>query len=280
VNNTTALMPTLFIPHGGGPCFFMDWNMGPPDTWDKMAAWLRGLVATLPEKPGAVLVISGHWEEAHATVNTAANPPLFFDYYGFPPHTYELTYPAPGNPVLAAEVKRLLDEAGFGCAENSERGLDHGVFVPFKLMLPEADIPVVQLSLVAGLDVDTHLRMGQALAPLREHGVLIVGSGMSYHNMQAFQGGGARVESEQFDTWLSAACQLPPPERRQALLDWAQAPSALNAHPREEHLLPLMVVAGAAMNEPGRHIYRDNVMGATVSAFEFGSIVPPGSAAA
>ena len=270
MNEPKALMPTLFIPHGGGPCFFMDWNMGPPDTWQKMEQWLSGLVETLPAKPTAALVISGHWEEPQVTVNTAANPDLYFDYYGFPPHTYELTYPAPGSPELAHKVQSLLNDAGFPCGENAERGLDHGVFVPFKLLLPDADIPVVQLSLIAGLDPDAHLRLGQALAPLRSQGVLIVGSGMSYHNMGALQGGSGQADSDRFDNWLSRACELPPAERRQALTDWAHAPSALNAHPREEHLLPLMVVAGAAMDEPGRHIYRDNVMNATVSAFQFG----------
>lgn len=263
-------MPTLFIPHGGGPCFFMDWQMGPPDTWRNMEQWLRGLAATLPARPTAVLVISGHWEEPQVTVNSAANPDLYFDYYGFPPHTYELTYPAPGNPTLAHQVQELLTSGGFVCAETNERGLDHGVFVPFKLFLPAAEIPVVQLSLVQGLDPDIHLRIGEALAPLRDEGVLIVGSGMSYHNMQALQGGSGLAASEQFDRWLSTACELPPAERRQALTDWAKAPSALNAHPREEHLLPLMVAAGAAMNEPGQHIYRDRVMNATVSAFRFG----------
>ena len=270
MSDQAELMPTLFIPHGGGPCFFMDWNMGPPDTWEKMEKWLRGLADTLPAKPKAVVVISGHWEESQVTVNSAANPDLYFDYYGFPPHTYELTYPAPGDPELARQVQSLLSQAGFPCGETLERGLDHGVFVPFKLFMPEAEIPVVQLSLVEGLDPDIHLRIGQALAPLRSQGVLIVGSGMSYHNMQALKGGEGLDDSDQFDNWLSSACELPPAERRQALIEWAQAPSALNAHPREEHLLPLMVVAGAAMDEPGHHIYRDRVMNATVSAFQFG----------
>ncbi|MEL0082992.1 MAG: class III extradiol ring-cleavage dioxygenase [Gammaproteobacteria bacterium] len=264
-------MPTFFIPHGGGPCFFMEWTMGPPDTWMKMAEFLRGLVDTLAVKPRAVLVISGHWEEAQVTVNRAANPELYFDYYGFPPHTYELTWPAPGDPQLAHLVKGLLDEAGYPCAETSDRGFDHGVFVPFKIMLPEAEIPVVQLSLLAGLDPAAHLKMGHALTPLRTDGVLIVGSGMSYHNMQALRGGGGPLDdSDQFDNWLSRACELPPGERRQALIEWSKAPSAMSAHPREEHLLPLMVAAGAAMDEPGRHIFRDRVMDATVSAFRFG----------
>lgn len=270
MTDQAELMPTLFIPHGGGPCFFMDWHMGPADTWQKMEKWLRGVVATLPARPSAVLVISGHWEEPQVTVNSAPHPELYFDYYGFPPHTYELTYPAAGDPELARQVQSLLSQSGFPCGETLERGLDHGVFVPFKLMLPEAELPVVQLSLIAGLDPDAHLRVGQALAPLRSQGVLIVGSGMSFHNMGALQQGSGLADSERFDDWLTQACELPPAERRKALTEWAQAPSALEAHPREEHLLPLMVAAGAAMDEPGQHIYRDQVMNATVSAFQFG----------
>ncbi len=273
MNSNSPIMPTHFIPHGGGPCFFMDWNMGPADTWERMAGWLSQLMTTLPVRPRALLVISGHWEEPVPTVNSAEHPGLYYDYYGFPPHTYELTWPAPGNPELAYRVCSLLENGGFRSAENSNRGLDHGVFIPFKLVLPEADIPVVQLSLVAGLDPAEHLRLGEALAPLRKQGVWIVGSGMSYHNMASLRGGGGVLaDSDQFDSWLSEACELPPEQRKQALINWAGAPAALSAHPREEHLLPLMVVAGAAVHEPGRHIFRDRVMNATVSAFEFGQI--------
>lgn len=245
--------------------------MGPPDTWDQMAGWLEQLTARLPSRPSALLVISGHWEEPLPTVNSARRPGLYYDYYGFPSHTYELTWPAPGSPELAYQVCSLLENGGFRCAENAARGLDHGVFIPFKLILPKADIPVVQLSLIAGLDPADHLRLGETLASLRRQGVWIVGSGMSYHNMAGLRGGdGALADSEQFDAWLNEACELPPEQRKQALINWANAPAARSAHPREEHLLPLMVVAGAAANEPGRSIYRDCVMNATVSAFEFG----------
>lgn len=122
--------PTLFIPHGAGPCFFMEWGRGPAGTWDAMAAWLRGLIGTLPEKPKAMLVISGHWEEAAFTVGASPAPPLIFDYYGFPEHTYRLTFDAPGAPSLAHRVTELLSTAGFPAQEDAERGYDHGVFVP------------------------------------------------------------------------------------------------------------------------------------------------------
>ena len=151
-------LPTLYIPHGGGPCFFMDWN--PPDTWDRMAAWLRGIDAGLGQRPRAVLLISGHWEEPVVSVNAQARPPLLFDYYGFPPHTYQLKYPAPGDPALAARVRELLQAGGVPTRAETERGLDHGVFVPFLLVYPQADVPIVQLSLHASLDAAAHLALG------------------------------------------------------------------------------------------------------------------------
>ena len=174
-------MPTLFIPHGGGPCFFMEWD--PPDTWDRHRSFLEPPPASLPEKPKALLVISGHWEAREFTVQSNPAPPLLFDYNGFPQHTYELTWPAPGDPALATRVGELLQGAGFETGTDTARGFDHGVFVPLKLVFPEADIPTVQLSLRSDLDPDAHLAVGRALAPLRDEGVLIIGSGNTYHNM-------------------------------------------------------------------------------------------------
>lgn len=262
-------LPTLFVPHGGGPCFFMDWTMGPPDTWDRMAAWLRQLASTLPSRPRAVLVISGHWEADAFTAGSNPRPPLIYDYYGFPEHTYQLKYDAPGSPELASRAVELLASSGLPARTDPERGYDHGVFVPFKLIFPNADVPVVQLSLRHGLRPDEHLAAGRALAPLREEGVLIVGSGMSYHNLRGF-GPAAAEPSAQFDAWLTRAVTAPPGERDAALARWESAPAARTAHPREEHLLPLMVVAGAAADDVGQQIFTDRVMGAIVSAYRFG----------
>jgi len=170
-------LPTVFLPHGAGPCFFMEWE--PADTWQGMEAWLRNLLPSLNVAPRALLVISAHWEEPVFTLNTQAAPGLLFDYYGFPPHTYQLTWPTPGAPELAGEVAELLGKAGFDTAFDNRRGLDHGVFIPLKLVRPEADIPVLQLSLRSDMDPQAHLELGRVLAPLREQGVLIVGSGMS-----------------------------------------------------------------------------------------------------
>lgn len=268
---TTAKFPTLFVPHGGGPCFFMDWN--PPDAWDGMANWLRSVAGLVGARPQAVLVISAHWEAPAFTVNTQAAPGLLYDYYGFPAHTYELTYPAPGAPALAAEVRGLVAAAGLPVAEENERGLDHGVFVPFKLIYPDADIPIVQLSLRVGLDPAAHIAAGRALAPLREQGVLIVGTGMSYHNMQRFQrdGKGFDPDSQRFDTWLANTVARPAAEREQALVGWERAPAARAAHPQEEHLLPLHMAAGAASGDGGWQVFQDRVLGSTQSAFMFGS---------
>ncbi len=263
-------MPTLYIPHGGGPCFFMEWTMGPKDTWDRMAAWLREVAGSLPEPPKSLLVISGHWETDIPTVTTAPAPPLLFDYKGFPKHTYELEWPAPGSPALAARVRELLSGAGIESGADAARGFDHGVFVPLKVAFPDAKIPTVQLSLQLDLDPATHIAIGRALAPLRDAGVLILGSGMSYHNMRGFMTGSGREDSEQFDGWLAEAIAKPADERDRALVEWRKAPAAAASHPREEHLLPLMVAAGAAGSDLGERVLRDEPMGVVVSAFRFG----------
>lgn len=267
--NDTAVsvrLPTLFIPHGGGPCFFMDWS--PADTWDKMAAWLRGLIASMPMRPRAILVISGHWEAQNFTVGSAPNPPLIYDYSNFPAHTYQLRFDAPGSPELADRVRELLAEAGIPADEDQRRGYDHGVFIPLKVAMPDADIPVVQLSLKRGLDPAFHIAAGRALERLRDEGVLILGSGMSWHNMQGFSPR-YTAASETFDAWLTAAVS-DVAGREDALNNWANAPFARVAHPREEHLAPLFVAAGAAEGEPGKRIFSDIAMDVRLSAFAFG----------
>jgi aromatic ring-opening dioxygenase catalytic subunit (LigB family) len=246
----------------------MEWN--PPDTWTSMAAFLSGLAAGLPARPRALLVISAHWAEEVFAVGSHAQPPLIYDYYGFPEHTYRLSYPAPGGPALARQVRDLLQDAGLAAREEPARGLDHGVFVPLKLVFPEAGIPVVPLSLRADLDPAAHLAAGRALAPLRDEGVLILGSGMSFHNMRGYGDPRFGPVSDLFDAWLSETLEVPEAAAREAgLAAWADAPGGLQSHPRgqEEHLLPLMVAAGAG--GPGRRIYSDRVMETTLSAFRF-----------
>lgn len=267
-------LPTLYIPHGGGPCFFMETQPGlPRDLWDRMGEYLRGIDAAIGARPQSVLVVSGHWETEHPTVNTAERPPLLFDYYGFPEHTYRLTYPVPGSPALAQRVRQLLGDADITADEEPERGLDHGVFIPFMLIYPQADIPVVQMSLNRNLDAATHLRIGHALTPLRDEGVLIVGSGMSYHNLRDFYSEDSRVvrAAQDFDTWLTeAVTDADRTAREHKLATWLQAPGARAAHPRPEHLIPLMVAAGAAGEDVGRRTYNEPLLGKPVSGFQFG----------
>jgi aromatic ring-opening dioxygenase catalytic subunit (LigB family) len=271
-------LPTLFIPHGGGPCFFMDPPAGlPRDLWATMERYLRSVAAKVGAKPRAALVISGHWEEPVPTVQSATSHTLLFDYYGFPEHTYQLTYPAPGSPPVAARVRALLASAGIDSGEERERGLDHGVFIPFKLVYPDADVPIVQLSLQQGLDPTAHLAIGRALAPLREEGVLIVGSGMSYHNLRRFFVDAAAVNSTAtaFDDWLGVAVTASPAERERLLRQWRSAPGAHECHPTPEHLVPLLVVAGAAGADEGLVDYRAPLLGKPISGFRFGAHAAP-----
>jgi aromatic ring-opening dioxygenase catalytic subunit (LigB family) len=247
----------------------MEWTAGPADTWDKLAAWLSSVAGTFAQ-PESILVISGHWEEDQFTVTGHPHPPLLYDYYGFPEPTYQLQYPAPGSPELAKNVCELLGAAGMPACIDAQRGFDHGVFIPFKLVYPDADIPMVQLSLKRGLDPATHLKAGHALQSLREQGVLIAASGMSYHNLRGFFSG-AHGTCDPFDQWLTDAVGSAPVRREQLLAGWSQAPCARLAHPREEHLLPLMVVAGAAGVDPGVRMFNDRIMGELISAYRFGA---------
>jgi aromatic ring-opening dioxygenase catalytic subunit (LigB family) len=251
----------------------MDWTWGPADTWHATQHFREGLAATLPAPPTALLVVSGHWEEPAFTVGAGAAPELIFDYSGFPAHTYRLTWPAPGNPVLAGQVASLLSRAGLPSAFSLSRGYDHGVFVPLKVAFPQAQIPVVTLSLAISsdglFDPAQHLAAGRALAPLRDQGVLIVGSGMSFHNLRAYLQPQTRPRAQEFDAWLTAAVQSPASERDALLTSWRQAPFAAFAHSREEHLIPLFVAAGAGGEAPGTRIFNDEPMGAAISAFRF-----------
>jgi aromatic ring-opening dioxygenase catalytic subunit (LigB family) len=261
-------MPVIFLPHGGGPWPFTEIPLGSSEEKSALLAYLHGLPSTMPT-PRAIVVLSAHWEEPVFTVMTAERPPLLFDYYGFPPETYRLEWPAPGSPVLAERVRALLLAAHLPVAFDSRRGFDHGTFVPLKVAWPAADVPTVQVSLKSGLDPAEHIALGRALAPLRDEGVLIVGSGMSYHNMQGF-GGRGRVVSEAFDRWLAAVVQRSGRERESLLAQWERAPSAREAHPREEHLAPLFVIAGAAGDDRATIPYRGTFANVRISAHHFG----------
>ncbi len=265
------MQPTFFINHGGGPCFFL--APGPiREAWSELESYLRAFMTTLHQRPRAILAISGHWEEDVPTVNAGASPPLLFDYSEFPDYTYQLSWPAPGAPDLAARVRGLLWAAGVPNDIGSARGWDHGVFVPLKVMVPDADIPLMQLSLQRSLDPATHLAIGHALKPLRGEGVLILGSGQTYHNVRGLLGGG-RVDpkAEAFDAWLRSA-MIDGETRDNALIRWETAPGARDAQPHEDHLLPLMVAAGAASGEPGTVHFHGHALGKPISGFRFGGL--------
>lgn len=263
-------VPVAYIPHGGGPWPFIEMGLGSKPEMAALSAYLRSLRDVPPAPPKALLVVSAHWEEPVPTVMTAEHPPMLYDYFGFPPEAYKITWPAPGDPVLAERVRTLLGTAGFKTAADAKRGFDHGTFVPLKLTYPDAEVPTVQLSLRQGLDPQEHHAMGRALAPLRGEGVFIVGSGSSFHNLRGFGPQGAAA-SEAFDAWLDAAIAIEDPDARaRQLANWAAAPSARYVHPREEHLLPLMVIAGAAGSDRGRQAYDGTVNGVRMSAYHFG----------
>lgn len=252
--------PVFFLPHGGGPLPLLD------DPNHQGIIKLLKQVSTRWEKPKAVLVISAHWEADQATILADVDPGLYFDYYGFPAQSYEYQYPTQNPTSWQQSIAAALEEAGVSFGRESGRGYDHGVFVPMKLIYPEADVPVMQVSLVKGLDPQRHLELGRALASLREQGVLIIGSGYSFHNMRAYnpQGGAASPQSVAFHQWLVEQltdAELSPEQRQQNLAAWVEAPYARFCHPREEHLLPLHVCLGAADGAPAEIIYDEAMLG-------------------
>ncbi|MRW86321.1 dioxygenase [Pseudoduganella sp. FT26W] len=266
---TTQKLPTYFLSHGGGPWPFMMDQVG--HLYGKLDASLRDIPRQIGVTPKAVLVITAHWEGRDFMLSSSAKPPMIYDYGGFPPHTYQVQYSAPGSPALAAQVQQLLQAGGHAALLDPERGFDHGTFSAMYPVYPDADVPIVQLSLKYGLDPQTHLEVGRLLAPLREQGVLIVGSGLSYHNLRAFNAAGAAA-SHAFDDWLRQTMALPPQQRSAQLMKWDEAPAARMAHPREEHLLPLMVVLGAAENDDASVPYHEDAFMGTlaVSSFKLG----------
>ncbi len=261
-------LPTYFLSHGGGPWPYMKVEFG--NAFDKLEASLRYIVSELGQPPRAVLVVSGHWEAETLAVSSSPTPPMIYDYHGFPAHTYNVVYPAPGSPTVASEVMKLLNQGGIACVSDPARGFDHGTFSMLQPMYPKADVPVVQLSLKEGYDPDLHIAVGRLLSPLRDDGVLIIGSGSSYHDLRN-RGPQAKLPSNLLDEWLQdTLVRSSPAERVRRLEHWTAAPSARRAHPQEDHLLPLMVAAGAAEGDSGRRVYHNDIMGAATSGFRFG----------
>lgn len=255
----------IYLSHGGGPLPIL----GDPGH-QGMIDFMKQLPGQLPE-PEAILVISAHWEEPLATLLGSAQPPMFYDYFGFPDVAYEINYPAPGNPQLANKITSILNMEGIGAQVDAQRGFDHGLFIPLNLMYPQADIPVLQLSLIEGLDPLTHLDLGKTLGKLGCQNLLIIGSGFSFHNMSAFfHHDPVMVEPRNnlFQDWLieTVTGDIPQAERENRLTAWENAPYARFCHPREEHLLPLHVCVGMA-GCPGRLLFDDKIMGVRCAAF-------------
>ena len=268
--NPTTRLPTHFLSHGGGPwpCLRGDFRL----MFNALEDSLKAITRQWTPRPRAVLVVSGHWEGPQFAVTSSARPPMVYDYSGFPDYTSEVQYPAPGSPALAARVRDLLQAGGHPTRLDPHRGFDHGTFSMLQPMVPEADIPVVQLGLRDDFDPAAHLDAGRLLAPLRDEGMLILGSGSSYHNLRKFGPAGAQP-SLLFDSWLNdTLVESSPGQRQQHLLDWERAPAARQAHPREDHLLPLMVAVGAAADEAGTRVYHQADFGGsmTMSSFRFG----------
>ena len=269
----TTKLDVLCIPHGGGPMPLLD-----DPSHATLIDYLRGIGSSI-ERPEAIVLVSAHWECAQPTITSGPSPELIYDYGGFPPETYQLTYPAPGAPELAANVAALLTDAGFDPQLDDQRGFDHGVFVPMLLMYPDASIPIIQLSMLSSLDPAAHIQMGAALRPLADQNVLVLGSGFTFHNMSAFmpalKGGAedipADAKNEAFEQWLRETCtnaELSEDERSQRLASWADAPGARWCHPREEHLLPLHVCYGAG-GGPATQSFDDVVLGKRASGYSW-----------
>lgn len=245
-------LPAFFISHGS-PMLALD----PTPARD----FLTGFGRTLG-RPTAIVVASAHWGTGAPLVGGAANPKTIHDFGGFPRALYQMRYPAPGAPELAAEVADRLDKAGFPARVDPGYGLDHGAWVPLTLLFPEADIPVLQVSIQPDLGVTHHLALGKALAPLRERGILVIGSGAMTHNLYEFRGQDPNSAAEPylaaFTAWMAEAIAR---DDRAALIDYrAQAPFARRAHPTDEHLMPLFVAMGAGSG-PGQRLHASQTHG-------------------
>lgn len=232
-------LPTIFVSHGSPMLALQD---------SPARRFLQDLGKSLP-RPKAIVVVSAHWETAGGpTVSLAAPPETIHDFGGFPQALFAMRYQAPGAPELAERAASLFDAAGIPVGRSAERGLDHGAWVPLSLMYPDADVPVMQISLIRGGAPAAHEKLGQALAQLRREGVLVIGSGSLTHNLYEFHGQPVDAPAprwvSEFESWMRERLEA---NDNAALLDYRKrAPSATENHPSEEHLLPLFVAMGAA----------------------------------
>jgi len=256
-------LPSLFVSHGAPTLSLED---------VPARAFLAGLGQTMP-RPRAILVASAHWETASPEISTATKPETIHDFSGFPPELYRMNYAAPGAPDVAAQAMALLDKAGLGTAADPQQGLDHGAWVPLRLMYPAADIPVAQISIQPHLGAAHHIALGRALAALRREDVLIIGSGGAVHNLRTLRYGSHDTIPDwarHFDDWLAAHLETGDDA---ALGDYRRlAPNAAQAHPRDEHLLPVFVAYGAGgAAARGTRIHTSFTHGSlSMAAYSFG----------
>jgi 4,5-DOPA dioxygenase extradiol len=258
--------PSVFVSHGA-PTLAVESN----DTTE----FLKRLGSELG-RPDSILCVSAHWNTPSPAVSAAERPETIHDFGGFPEELYRIRYPAPGTPALAARVRELLESAGVNCDVAPDRGLDHGAWVPLRLMYPDADVPVTQLSVQPQLDTRHHFRVGRALAPLRAEGVLVLATGSATHNLRQvdFGGGGDAPDwAAQFDEWMFRKTEEGSVEE---LLDYRRlAPHAASAHPTDEHLLPFFVALGAGAeggDARGRSLHRGWTLGSlSMAAYGFGA---------
>ena len=267
-NSSIKIAPIIYLPHGAGP-FPLLGGRGYGN--ESIIPFLTNLSSFITE-PSAILIISAHWEAQQASLTSAQQPTLIFDFLGFPKQAYNLQYPAPGQPKLAQEIYNQLKNNNIAAQLETQRGFDHGVYVPLKLMYPKAHIPCIQLSLIKGLNAAEHIALGKALTEIRNKNVLIIGSGMSFHNLSLFFSPNKESyqKSNTFDQWLIDTCtnaSLSKIEKEKRLIAWKEAPYAQFCHPREEHLLPLHVCFGAACKETptAKVIFNENFMGAKIT---------------
>lgn len=259
----------VYFSHGGGPLPILGdaGHQAMIDFMTRLPAQLR--------RPDAILVVSAHWEESAATLTGAQNPPMFYDYYGFPDAAYAIKYPAPGDPALANRIAAILKENAIPARIDPDRGFDHGLFIPLKMMYPAADIPALQLSLLRGLNPAAHIALGKALRKLAPENILVIGSGFSFHNLRAFSWegtDGSDPANDAFQNWLieGNTGSMSQAERERRMVEWEKAPAARYCHPREEHLLPLHVCLGMA-DAPAKLVFDDKILGKRSVAFLWGA---------
>ncbi len=260
------MQPVLFLSHGGGPLPLL----GDPEHRSLIESFKQ--VRQQLTKPDAIIVFSAHWEAENFTVSFNPEPDMLYDYFGFPPESYEIQYPAKNSTDIAQEAFNLLEQAGLHPRKELERGYDHGVFVPLKLLFPDADIPVIPISLNSNLSPEQHIQLGNALQPLREKNILFIGSGMQTHNLRMlFQAERAFKQeiAAPFTHWIDDTLSdttLTESDRAGLLADWVKVPNARMNHPREEHLIPLHAVYGVA-SKPVTDILKSELMDAPIRCY-------------